>query len=175
MVSVGARFVMFLSSYLPLEAIFVIQYWHKQNAIAYPCLALCILGPVLLASILVSSVHDKETSREQVVEIRLRGDEVMGYIAGYLLPFLATDLSKTRQLSSVAVVLGVLCYLYVTTDMLYINPTLNLIGFRVYEVTLKGNADAKRVHPLISRRRPRQGDAIEVVRLTSRILVAKQS
>lgn len=169
MASVGARIAMFISSYWPLELIFVVQYWGKQDVIAFTSLALCILGPLALAGILWSTIRDKVPVKEQVVESRLRGDEVMGYIAGYLLPFLATNLTDLRQLLSAAVFLGVLGYLYVTTDMLYINPALNLIGYRVYEVTFEG----QRVHPLISRKRPRQGDAVEVVRLTSRIWIAR--
>lgn len=169
MASVGSRIVMFISSYWPLELIFVIQYWGKQDVIAYTSLAICILGPLVLAGILWSTLHDKGSVKEHVVESRLRGDEVMGYIAGYLLPFLATDLTDLRQLLSAAVFLGVLGYLYITTDMSYINPALNLIGYRVYEVTFEG----QRVHPVISMRRPRQGATIEVVRLASRIWIAK--
>ncbi len=169
MASVGARIIMFVSSYLPLEAIFVVQYWGKEGAIAYTSLALCIVGPLALAGVLWSSSRDKEPVKEHVVESRLRGDEVMGYIAGYLLPFLATDLTDMRQLLSAAVFLAVLGYLYVTTDMLYINPTLNFICYRVYEVTF----ESQQVHPVISRKRPRQGDVVEVVRLTSRIWIVK--
>ncbi len=171
MLSVGARIAMFLSSYLPLGLIYFVQYWNKQDVIALTSLGVCLFGLLSLIAILWSSVRDVEATRDRVVQSRLRGDEVMGYIAGYLLPFLATNLADIRQLISAVIFLGVLGFLYVTTDMLYINPTLYLIGYRVYEVTL----ESKGVHPIISRKRPRQGDAVQVVRLARGIFIAKES
>ena len=169
MLSVGARIAMFLSSYFPLGFIYFVQYWNKQNMIALASLGLCLFGLLCLIAILWSSVREVEPMKDRVMQSRLRGDEVMGYIAGYLLPFLAADLTDVRQFISAAVFLGVLGLLYVTTDMLYINPTLYLIGYKVYEVTF----ESKGVFPVISHKRPRQGDTIQIVRLAQGIFVAK--
>jgi hypothetical protein len=171
MLSIGARVVLFLSSYVPLGLIFALLYWQRQDVVVWASIGLSVAGTLGLIAVVWGTSRDVEPVQDKVVDCRLRGDEVMGYIAGYLLPFLSIDLSSGRVLAAVAVFLAVLCYLYVTTDMIYINPTLNLLGFKVYEVTLQSEG----VRSLISQRRPKQGDPVDVIRLTHGIFISRPS
>ncbi|HFD87403.1 MAG TPA: hypothetical protein ENJ35_06990 [Gammaproteobacteria bacterium] len=61
----------------------------------------------------------------------------MSYIVTYLLPFIALPSGDLASGISLGIFLIVLAILYVNSDMLHINPMLNLAGWHIYEVTLE--------------------------------------
>jgi hypothetical protein len=78
---------------------------------------------------------DSETA--VVAGYRKHGDDVMGYVVGYLIPFVGYSLTSRRQDIALLIFLLLLAYLYTTTDMIHINPMLHLLRYNVYEVTFQ--------------------------------------
>jgi len=58
----------------------------------------------------------------------------------------------------------------VTTNMVHINPMLNLLGFHLYQITEAGNEYA-----LIARRRVRRGEYIKACKISSEVLLGKRA
>jgi hypothetical protein len=87
----------------------------------------------------------------EVVQVRRRDGEAMSYIVTYLLPFLAVPFGNFEQAVSMGIFFLVLAVLYVNSDMIHINPMLNLLGFHIYEIELKNGE----IHSIITRRRVR--------------------
>jgi len=169
MLNLGARITLFVGSYTPLALIFVVLYVGKQNvvaAIAGVCFVIGLLGPRVLLWLVAT---DTEPLTDKVVEGHTRGDEVMGYVAGYLIPFLALNLADWRQMLCLIIFVGILGYLYVTTDMLYINPILSLMGYKVYDVTLEKNGRYR----IISHGRLRCGDSVLLAKVSSDVWLRK--
>jgi hypothetical protein len=74
--------------------------------------------------------------------------EALNYVATYILPFLDSrpdDLSYATGLGIFYFVLGLI---YVNSNMIHINPVLNVLGFRLFEVEVDGTTLS-----LITRRR----------------------
>jgi hypothetical protein len=104
-----------------------------------------------------------------VAAFQKRDAEAMAYIVTYVIPFLAIPFSDWRQSTSFAIFFGVLGILYINSNMIYINPMLNLCGYHLYEVT----RDDGSVHSLITRRRIHHGVTVTAVRADDDILVEK--
>ncbi len=73
-----------------------------------------------------------ETSFENV------SGDVMSFVASYFFPLVSFNLIATWQHAVVLLILFVLIgMIYVQADIYYYNPTLMIMGFRVYKVTGK--------------------------------------
>jgi hypothetical protein len=96
----------------------------------------------------------------------------MGYVASYVIPFVTFPFNGWQQVSAVLVFLFVLGVVYVNSEMLCINPMLNLVGYRVYEITVEHSAET---HALITRRQRRlkHNDVIRVIDAGRGILLEK--
>ncbi len=73
-----------------------------------------------------------------ITELDRHDGDVLSYVASYLVPFVSLDLTGT-QLWAVIVFLAVLLIIYVNSNMIYINPMLNILGYHLYEVKIAKN------------------------------------
>ena len=169
MLNYGARTILFLSSYAPLGALLALLYWGRQDGVVVVSLCGVFLGIVGSVWILMAGA-DAEPWSVKVVDYRLRGDEVMGYIAAYLIPLVSLDLTDGRQRVAAIIIVALFWYLYVTTDMLHINPTLHILGFRVYDVTLEGSGNFR----LIARAGLHRADLLHVVKMDAGLLIDRK-
>lgn len=167
--SILTRFLLFLSSYFPLFLIFFVLFVGVRPVLASGALTVGVLG-LIGTLVYLRVVNRLEPALVQVTEVRRRGAEAMGYIVGYLMPFLSIAFEGLRQAIALAIFLVALCIVYVSSNMVYLNPMLNLIGFRLYEVTLKDGGQ----HFLITRRRVVRGETLSAVKVGEDILMEKR-
>lgn len=161
MPSLLTKIILFLSSYLPLWVIFEIQFSSKNNkysamvAAGFAVLAvICLLG-------LFFYIHITKTINPvslKITDLNRRDGEAMSYIVSYLLPFIVLPSSNTEDLIGLWIFIGVLAVLYINSDMIHINPVLNIIGFHVYEV----KREDKHICTIISRKKIRVNQEIQV-------------
>lgn len=169
MPSLFMRILLFLSSYAPLAVMFVLLFWSKSPIIALAS------GAVALLSVAGTLVYLRVLNRLEGVPTTIadshgRGEQVMSYIVTYIIPFLAVALTDWQQAVALVVFFVILGYLYVNSDMIHINPTLNLFGYRLYEVTLDNGA----TYSLITRGRVQKGKSLKLIRLGDEILFEKR-
>ena len=84
----------------------------------------------------------------------------MGYIASYLLPLVTFPLNGWQQIAILLVFLAVLGIVYINSDMIRINPMLNLLGYHLYEITVENGPES---YSLITRRQVKRGETIRLV------------
>lgn len=169
MPNLPTRFMLFLCSYLPLSLIFFLLLLDSSALLSILSLITGISGLVWTLLYLRKS-YKLIPSREEVAEVSKRDSEVIGYIVGYLVPFVAIPFESLEQALALGVFVTVICFLYVSSNMIYLNPTLGLLGFRLYEVTLKGGG----THFLITRSRVVRNQVLYVVKNGEDILLEKQ-
>ncbi len=109
-------------------------------------------------------------SSDTVTDFQKHDADVMGYIASYLIPFVTFPLDSWQQIAALLVFIGVLLIVYVNSNMIYINPMLNLIGYHLYEVKLEHSALS---HYYIARKGVRCNETIRFVRLSDDIFLEK--
>lgn len=127
------RIALFLSSFAPLFALmaFVNRCAPVALGILLGACLVGIAGLVLVLRILASERGPAIT----VKRVAPKDGEVLSYIAAYLLPFLAIDLTDANSIVLFCGFLLVLCIVYVNSNMLFVNPLLSLAGYHTFEIT----------------------------------------
>lgn len=167
MPSLLIRFLLCLSSYFPLAVIFAIQFFFKCDRWAgIGALAVGVAGLIGISVYLrfVCRLNPMKVKVESVVR---RDGEAMSYIVSYLLPFIALPTEDAANVASLGVFLFVLIVLYMNSDMMHINPMLNLMGWHVYEITLTDGE----TRALISKQRIRKGREANIIHMSDDILL----
>lgn len=142
-------------SYAPLILIFALQSdtW-KQRAIYFGAALL-----VLTDGYRCTYGQTKKGARNfTALAVKDRGSEVSGYLATYLLPFLSGPPTDIWSASAYLVYFFVAWVIYVNSDLLFINPSLYLLGWRVGQVKI-GDTDAL----ILFKTAPLQGTQFEAV------------
>src|SRR5690606_15560219 len=92
--------------------------------------------------------------RYDVTAVYSRTADVTAYVASYVIPFVPSEDPTFRDIMSLVILLFVLGTIYVNSNLVYVNPMLNVIGLGLYEVHSDGAAHSTIA---ISRRRPAKG------------------
>lgn len=152
------KLTLFLSSYLPLWLIFAVQFHAKHHSIVAGIVGgfavFCLLG--LFGYISKAKAINPVSLK--IAGLNRRDGEAMSYIVSYLLPFIALPSSNTGDLISLGIFIVVLAVLYINSDMIHINPVLNLMGWHIYEV----EKDSGQICTVISKQKIRVNQEIQV-------------
>ena len=86
----------------------------------------------------------------------------MAYIVSYLVPFLTVSFTEVASAVSFVIFIVVIGIIYVSSNMIYINPILNLRGYHLFEV----EGEDEKVSALICKHRyVSPGSTIQVIPL----------
>jgi hypothetical protein len=165
-----ARMLLFLSSYSPLAIILAVLYYGRQPLIAGAGFAAALSGLFSMAAYL-TLVRRFNPTPARMVDFRQRDEAAMGYIVTYLVPFLAVASSDWRQALALGIFFVMLGIIYVNSNMLHVNPILNLVGYHLYEVTLEDGG----AYSLITRRRIHRGETLYLIQLGDNIVLEKHA
>jgi hypothetical protein len=127
------RIMLFLSSYAPL--LWLLAYRSRECTATW--VTLTATGLVAVA-VLIYVLRIQRGQGDAAIVIRswqTKDSDTLGYIATYLLPFLALDLSKRDDLVALVVFLVVLGIVYCNSGMLFTNPVMTVLGYHLYEIT----------------------------------------
>ncbi len=169
MPSILTRLLLFVSSYFPLAVIFFVLFLNKQPLTAITVLSVGTLGLIGLA-IYLRVVNRFGPITVKVSDVKRRDAESMSYIVSYVIPFLAVPFNGFGQGIALGIFFVVLAILYVNSNMIHINPMLNLGRYHIYEVTLEDET----VHALISKRRISRGEIVSTIKVGEDILLERQ-
>ncbi|MBO0777771.1 MAG: hypothetical protein J2P37_02985 [Ktedonobacteraceae bacterium] len=164
------RCLLFLSSYFPLLVIFGILLIGKHSDWAIALLIIGLLSVTFMALYLAVNRRILTVIHDTVTSYQKHDADVMGYIASYLIPFVTFPTDDPQQMAALFVFASVLLVVYVNSNMIYINPMLNLFGYHLYEVEIEHSALS---HYYIARKRVVRNEAIHFVRLSDDIFLEK--
>jgi len=149
MLSLFTRILLFISSYFPLLMIFTLQNWKAYGV--WSLIPACIGAVSLLG--LAAFLHFVSTTSprvQQVVQVQRKDAEVMAYIVSF---FFA--------------ILGII---YINSNMIHINPTLNIFGYHIYEI----ETPSESTQTVISRKgRLIRGEKLNVVVIGDDLLMER--
>src|SRR5215470_18666483 len=170
MPTVLIRGMLFLSSYFPLALIFFFLFVVQHPIWAIVILALGLSGLIIMVLYFFQFAPRLGSIQEKVTGLQSRDGEVMGYIASYLLPFVAIPFGGWQQGVALLIFVVVLGIVYVNSNMIHVNPMLNLMGYHIYEITLE-HSDIP--HSLITRHRIAAGETIHMINIGEGIFLDK--
>jgi hypothetical protein len=156
--------LLFLCSFAPLFLILTVRFRDVWLEIICGGLFVSGLGGGLLIVWRYRGVSGRSWTATRAED---RGGEVAGYLASYILPFVVIPEPGWRDLVGYAIFLAVAATIYIRSGMLQINPTLYLLGWRVFAVTVGDDWNGF----AISRRSLAAGDTVEVRRVSDRVFL----
>ncbi|MCI4368040.1 MAG: hypothetical protein L3K09_00535, partial [Thermoplasmata archaeon] len=123
--------LLFLSSYLPLWFIFVFV-----DGAGFGCWIVLPIGAIIAGSagLWFLRWYTSEVSPTPLIvaeAYRMDTDNV-AYILTYIFPFVGQALPNHTTAVTLGVIFFVVALVYVGADMIYVNPVLTLLGWRVY-------------------------------------------
>jgi hypothetical protein len=133
---VGTR--LFLISYSPLWAMFAIR--SPQAAIRTGFWALAAWGIADAFRLIVGSLR-RSARRIHFDDVSDKSGEVSGYLATYLLPFIAGPPSDLEGWLAYAVYFSVAWAVFVPSNLGLVNPVLYVLGWRVFEGSRNGHRE----------------------------------
>lgn len=134
-----SRFVLFVSSYVPLFGVFALldsfgKGWPTGISIALTAVGVMVL-PVTLVRARKLAPQPLKADTTQV-----RDGDALAYIATYIVPFAATTATTARERGALGLFVLLIAIIYVRSELFYINPLLALAGYRLFEVVTPSGA-----------------------------------
>ncbi len=109
----------------------------------------------------------------KVTTIKNENYEYLTFLTTYIIPLICIDLSNLRYVIVLIVLLFVIGYIFVRMELYYGNPTLALMGYRLYRADIDG-VDAPDGVILIAQNRLSSGACIKWIEIDEYVWVAKE-
>lgn len=135
MPSLLSRILLFLSSYFPLTTIFFVLWIEDSPRLALSTLLLGIVSVAALIYFLRTATRLAGRT-VSVSHVERRDNEAMSYIVTYIIPFLGVASASWQHTVALVVFFLMLGFLYINSNMIHINPMMNILGYHLFEVTL---------------------------------------
>ena len=165
------RCMLFLSSYFPLALIFFLLFIGKQPIWAIVTLAVGLAGLIIMVLYFLQFAPRLGSFQTKVTGMQRRDADVMSYIASYLIPFVAFPLDGWQQGAALLIFIAVLGIVYVNSNMIHVNPMLNLMGYHLYEIAVE---KSEVPHALITHHRVALGETIHLIDIGEGMFLEKR-
>ncbi len=100
--------------------------------------------------------------------------EHLTFLTTYIIPLICFNLTSTRYVFALVFLLVVIGVIYVKTDKFYANPTLAVLGYRLYKVTIKTRTDTKENIVVITKDRLSESDQIRMLDLDDKVCFGRK-
>jgi len=141
----------------------------KDNYISGICLFLFFIS--LFFYYRFKFIIDGAKDGPEIVEsIDDKGTEHLVFLATYIIPLAGFGLDEVRKEIILAIILVFLGVIYIKTNLFYANPTLSLLGFKIFTARIN-NKDVI----LISTEEIEVGDSINYMPLDKKVFFARQA
>jgi len=122
---------LFFGSYAPLFILLGLRF--EGTALRIACFAIGVLCALDLGFIMWQ-VGRSAPKKYRIERIEDRGSDVAGYLVTYLLPFLIVAQPSVWDLTAYALFIAIVGVIYVRSGLIYVNPLLYVVGYRLSSV-----------------------------------------
>ena len=167
------KIMLFLSSYIPLYLLLVgkniferisripnFSIWKYDygkiklfNELNDYMVVILLIGSLTLTIYLLVMIFRTKTTKKNTYEIiKITNDTdkyFLNYICIYLLPCIGLSLDHIVDVYVLSALMFIIGFIYTTNDIVYINPMLGFIGFKVYTADLKSIMDNKKTRKIV--------------------------
>ena len=110
----------------------------------------------------------------KIAKIQDLNFEHLTFLTTYIIPLICFNLSSIRYLLALGILLLVIGAIYVRTDKFYANPTLALLGFRIYQSDIETRTGNRSQITLISLDKLIEGDSVDYQELDEKIYFVRK-
>ncbi len=144
----------------------------KKNIVAITSLAFLISG-IFFYFRFDYRVSGSKSLPSKITKIEDMNYEHLTFLTTYIIPLICFNLASTRYLIALGLLLIIIGVIYVKTDKFYANPTLAVLGFRLYKVDIKTRTGTKKNIILITKDRLSEFDQINNLSLDEKVYFAR--
>lgn len=117
--------------------------------------------------------HDGTTQLPvEAKKVKNINSEYLAFLTTYIIPLVLVDFSSKRQVVILVLILLVIGVIYIKTNMFHSNPTLALLGYRIYEV--ETNKDGI-CGTFISLDEIEEGQSVRYIRLDKNVFFVRRT
>ncbi|MGL4739754.1 MAG: hypothetical protein ACRC41_02995, partial [Sarcina sp.] len=157
MISRLGKLILFMTSYIPLYIIFLvnnafelgdkyyklkvkyphgfgIDFFIKSNmgiSIITGILILILVFALILLKVMLKQVRGASVY-EYISDLKKGNDKINEHIFVYIMPFIGFDSGTPKSFTVFVLIFILICFVAVKNDLVYINPTLYLLGYNVF-------------------------------------------
>ena len=141
----------------------------EANYLPIACISMLLLStPFYLY--FSSLIKGAKSGPFEILEIEDKNAEHLVFLATYVIPLVGFGLENSRQIINLSITLVLLGAIYIRTNLFYANPTLSLLGFKIFNVKITGGSAI-----LIAKEDLQLGDSVNLMDLDKRIFFAKKA
>lgn len=157
-----AKFALFATSYAPLFVLVIgkqvndnwdFMYFGGWNVEAIKCffskffvttiLLFVLFFGIMGCIFLFSNLRNKKGDSVVVTKVSNRNSESMGYVASYIIPFVFQSFNSIYEVISIFFIFLITYCIYVNSNMLLINPLLNVCHYSIFEIQFRYKEEEK--------------------------------
>lgn len=111
----------------------------------------------------------------KIVKIEDLSYEHLTFLTTYIIPLICFNLTSSRYVFALIFLLIIIGIIYVKTDKFYANPTLAVLGYRLYKVTVQTRTSVKENIVIITKDRLAEADQIRMLDLDDKVSFARRA
>ena len=149
---------------------FPISSLRVRNIVFIVSLVFIFIGAVILI-ILANSFGSGWSVSCTVSDISNENHEHLEFLATYIMPLVFTDVDSKRTVLNLGLMIFVIGAIYVKTNRFYSNPSLAILGFRIYKANVHDRGVKKCT--IICRGVLKRTDSIKYIKIDDETYLAK--
>lgn len=134
-----AKVILFITAYLPLSIIMLIKY-YRAGTIVMLTTGFLLLLSFICCFIVIQILEETEKTEGKIYEVVTIEDQSqlsLNYLFTYIIPFITMTLDDISNLITIGIFIFITMVIYVNSNLLYMNPFLNICGYSILKVSLK--------------------------------------
>ena len=142
--------LLFLSSYIPLWVILGIKYYHIIGIHGFVLLNIILIILFIVLHKYISYKKKKFIDRNIRVSSCENSTSInLEYLITYIIPFTQINVTNYRGFIALIVLFIFIWWLYISSNLIYINPMLSIMGYNIFKVL---DEKSKREYMLITKK-----------------------
>jgi hypothetical protein len=160
------KIFLFLSSYAPLFLILAIKNYTETYLVIG--MGVLILISVIFSLYVIGKSSKMNGDYHEVKEVEDKSNQFLEYIIAYIIPFLGFNTTSIPDLISLGIIFVLIGLLYIRSDLVYMNPLLNLMNYNLYKIN-----DGKNGLMIITKEEVTVGKKVRIYFISKKVGVAK--
>ena len=145
-----------------------------ENVIPLACIASLLVGCFSFYDFIYTTKGSPELSFK-IIQLENIEYEHLSFLTTYIIPLICFSFDNMRYVYIFIILLVVIGMIYIRTDLFYANPTLAILGFRIYKIKgLFRNSERENII-LITREELFLDDYVKYIKVDNRIYYAKKN
>jgi hypothetical protein len=128
------QLALFISSYTPLLIIIILEYYQSYLKFSLIVLVIVIIVNGFLLGYLGGIVKGRSNRDFKVKTSENKTSDTLNYLLPYVIALVGLKLTSITDILILGILLAVVFVVYIHSNLLLMNPLLNALGFKFYNL-----------------------------------------